>query len=90
MGQIFTVQELKERAKVFAKPIGASYQGILDQLDLVHQAKGRDQIAASFELNKKINDYIAEHPTSGRNQALTQLKEQVTSALGLEHHHHHH
>ncbi|ELU8558005.1 MARTX multifunctional-autoprocessing repeats-in-toxin holotoxin RtxA [Vibrio cholerae] len=79
--QIFTVQELKERAKVFAKPIGASYQGILDQLDLVHQAKGRYQIAASFELNKKINDYIAEHPTSGRNQALTQLKEQVTSAL---------
>ncbi|WP_347363616.1 MARTX multifunctional-autoprocessing repeats-in-toxin holotoxin RtxA [Vibrio vulnificus] len=81
LAQIFTVQELKERAKVFAKPIGASYQGILDQLDLVHQAKGRDQIAASFELNKKINDYIAEHPTSGRNQALTQLKEQVTNAL---------
>ncbi|MCU8435625.1 MARTX multifunctional-autoprocessing repeats-in-toxin holotoxin RtxA [Vibrio vulnificus] len=81
LAQIFTVQELKERAKVFAKPIGASYQGILDQLDLVHQAKGRAQIAASFELNKKINDYIAEHPTSGRNQALTQLKEQVTSAL---------
>ncbi|ELY1390427.1 MARTX multifunctional-autoprocessing repeats-in-toxin holotoxin RtxA [Vibrio vulnificus] len=81
LAQIFTVQELKERAKVFAKPIGASYQGILDQLDLVHQAKGRDQIAASFELNKKINAYIAEHPTSGRNQALTQLKEQVTSAL---------
>ncbi|EPQ9412628.1 MARTX multifunctional-autoprocessing repeats-in-toxin holotoxin RtxA [Vibrio vulnificus] len=81
LAQIFTVQELKERAKVFAKPIGASYQGILDQLDLVHQAKGRDQIAASLELNKKINDYIAEHPTSGRNQALTQLKEQVTSAL---------
>ncbi len=81
LAQIFTVQGLKERAKVFAKPIGASYQGILDQLDLVHQAKGRYQIAASFELNKKINDYIAEHPTSGRNQALTQLKEQVTSAL---------
>ncbi|EIT6974564.1 MARTX multifunctional-autoprocessing repeats-in-toxin holotoxin RtxA [Vibrio vulnificus] len=81
LAQIFTVKELKERAKVFAKPIGASYQGILDQLDLVHQAKGRDQIAASFELNKKINAYIAEHPTSGRNQALTQLKEQVTSAL---------
>ncbi|EOY4513782.1 MARTX multifunctional-autoprocessing repeats-in-toxin holotoxin RtxA [Vibrio vulnificus] len=81
LAQIFTVQELKERAKVFAKPIGASYQGILDQLDLVHQAKGRDQIAASFELNKKINAYIAEHPTSGRNQALTQLKEQVTSVL---------
>ncbi|EGR1890020.1 MARTX multifunctional-autoprocessing repeats-in-toxin holotoxin RtxA [Vibrio vulnificus] len=81
LAQIFTVQELKERAKVFAKPIGASYQGILDQLDLVHRAKGRDQIAASFELNKKINAYIAEHPTSGRNQALTQLKEQVTSAL---------
>ncbi|ELV8758181.1 MARTX multifunctional-autoprocessing repeats-in-toxin holotoxin RtxA [Vibrio vulnificus] len=81
LAQIFTVQELKERAKVFAKPIGASYQGILDQLELVHQAKGRDQIAASFELNKKINAYIAEHPTSGRNQALTQLKEQVTSAL---------
>ncbi|KFK51623.1 RTX toxin [Vibrio vulnificus] len=81
LAQIFTVQELRERAKVFAKPIGASYQGILDQLDLVHQAKGRDQIAASFELNKKINAYIAEHPTSGRNQALTQLKEQVTSAL---------
>ncbi|MEG9415660.1 MARTX multifunctional-autoprocessing repeats-in-toxin holotoxin RtxA [Vibrio cholerae] len=81
LAQIFTVQELKERAKVFAKPIGASYQGILDQLDLVHQAKGCYQIAASFELNKKINDYIAEHPTSGRNQALTQLKEQVTSAL---------
>ncbi|HFC9432328.1 RTX toxin [Vibrio cholerae] len=81
LAQIFTVQELKERAKVFAKPIGASYQGILDQLDLVHQAKGRYQIAASFELNKKINDYIVEHPTSGRNQALTQLKEQVTSAL---------
>ncbi len=79
--QIFTRQELKERANVFAKPIGASYQGILDQLDLVHQTVSRDQIVASFELNKKVNAYIAEHPTSGRNQALTQLKEQVTSAL---------
>ncbi|WP_084720279.1 MARTX multifunctional-autoprocessing repeats-in-toxin holotoxin RtxA [Vibrio neptunius] len=81
VSQIFTRQELKERANVFAKPIGASYQGILDQLDLVHQTVSRDQIVASFELNKKVNAYIAEHPTSGRNQALTQLKEQITSAL---------
>ncbi|EJL6330807.1 MARTX multifunctional-autoprocessing repeats-in-toxin holotoxin RtxA [Vibrio cholerae] len=73
LAQIFTVQELKERAKVFAKPIGASYQGILDQLDLVHQAKGRYQIAASFELNKKINDYTKitfKGSLSGANTAL--------------------
>ncbi|ENM5740088.1 MARTX multifunctional-autoprocessing repeats-in-toxin holotoxin RtxA [Vibrio mimicus] len=81
LSQIFTTQELKESAKVFAEPIGTSYQGILDQLDLVHQTAGRDQIVASFELNKKVNAYIAEHPTSRRNQALTQLKEQITSAL---------
>ncbi|PAS40418.1 adhesin [Vibrio cholerae] len=81
LSQLFTKQELKESAKAFAEPIGTSYQGILDQLDLVHQTAGRDQIVASFELNKKVNAYIAEHPTSRRNQALTQLKEQITSAL---------
>ncbi|MEZ9417999.1 membrane-targeted effector domain-containing toxin, partial [Vibrio sp. 10N.286.49.E1] len=69
LSQIFTAHDLKERAKVFAKPIGASYQAILDQVELVHSSIGRDQVGASFELNKQINNYLAEHPTSGRNLA---------------------
>ncbi|MEZ9654411.1 MARTX multifunctional-autoprocessing repeats-in-toxin holotoxin RtxA [Vibrio splendidus] len=81
LSQIFTAHDLKERAKVFAKPIGASYQAILDQVELVHSSIGRDQVGASFELNKQINNYLAEHPTSGRNLALTTLKEQVNTAL---------
>ncbi|MFA0125676.1 membrane-targeted effector domain-containing toxin, partial [Vibrio sp. 10N.261.48.A2] len=64
-----------------AKPIGASYQSILDQVDLVHHSNGQEQMSASFELCNKINAYLAEHPTSGRNHALTQLKEQVSTEL---------
>ncbi|MEZ8532487.1 MARTX multifunctional-autoprocessing repeats-in-toxin holotoxin RtxA [Vibrio cyclitrophicus] len=81
LSQVFTKQELKDRAKIFAKPIGASYQSILDQVDLVHHSNGQEQMSASFELCNKINAYLAEHPTSGRNHALTQLKEQVSTEL---------
>ncbi|NOJ14427.1 MARTX multifunctional-autoprocessing repeats-in-toxin holotoxin RtxA [Vibrio splendidus] len=81
LSTIMTKQELKDGGKVFAKPIGASYQAILDQVELVHSSIGRDQVGASFELNKQINNYLAEHPTSGRNLALTTLKEQVNIAL---------
>ncbi len=81
LSTIMTKQELKDGGKVFAKPIGASYQAILDQVELVHSSIGRDQVGASFELNKQINNYLAEHPTSGRNLALTTLKEQVNTAL---------
>ncbi|PTP73285.1 MARTX multifunctional-autoprocessing repeats-in-toxin holotoxin RtxA [Vibrio splendidus] len=81
LSTIMTKQELKDGGKVFAKPIGASYQAILDQVELVHSSIGRDQVGASFELNKQINNYLAEHPTSGRNLALTTLKEQVSTAL---------
>lgn len=79
--KVFTREELVKSANVFGKRIGSSYQAILEQVDLVHRAVDRDLVLESFKLNKKINAYIAEHPTSGRNQALTQLKEQVTSAL---------
>ncbi|AQP35968.1 adhesin [Vibrio anguillarum] len=79
--KVFTREELVKSANVFGKRIGSSYQAILEQVDLVHRAVDRDLVLESFKLNNKIIAYLAEHPTSGRNQALTQLKEQVTSAL---------
>ena len=79
--EVFTKEQLKKNAKVFAKPIGVSYQRILDQVGLVHSTTGQDQIAASFELNKKIDAYVEANPASGRNRAFNQLKEQVTNAL---------
>ncbi|OXX70130.1 hypothetical protein B9J87_12990 [Vibrio sp. V19_P1S1T109] len=79
--KVFTREELVKSANVFGKRIGPSYQAILEQVDLVHRAVDRELVLESFKLNNKIIAYLAEHPTSGRNQALTQLKEQVTSAL---------
>nr|WP_245834735.1 MARTX multifunctional-autoprocessing repeats-in-toxin holotoxin RtxA [Vibrio salilacus] len=79
--EVFTREELAKSANVFGKKIGSSYQAILGQVDLVHKAVDRDLVLESFKLNNKIIAYLAEHPTSGRNQALAQLKEQVTSAL---------
>ncbi|MBF4242938.1 membrane-targeted effector domain-containing toxin, partial [Vibrio anguillarum] len=79
--KVFTREELVKSANVFGKRIGSSYQAILEQVDLVHRAVDRELVLESFKLNNKIIAYLAEHPTSGRNQALTQLKEQVTSAL---------
>uniref|UniRef100_UPI001F173E78 MARTX multifunctional-autoprocessing repeats-in-toxin holotoxin RtxA n=3 Tax=Vibrio anguillarum TaxID=55601 RepID=UPI001F173E78 len=79
--KVFTREELVKSANVFGKRIGFSYQAILEQVDLVHRAVDRDLVLESFKLNNKIIAYLAKHPTSGRNQALMQLKEQVTSAL---------
>jgi len=81
LSEVFTKDQLKKNAKVFAKPIGVSYQKILDQVGLVHSTTGRDQIAASFELNKHIDAYVEANPASGRNQAFNQLKGQITNAL---------
>ncbi|WP_017223230.1 MARTX multifunctional-autoprocessing repeats-in-toxin holotoxin RtxA [Moritella dasanensis] len=81
LSEVFTKDQLKKNAKVFAKPIGVSYQRILDQVGLVHSTTGRDQIAASFELNKQIDAYVEANPASGRNQAFNQLKGQITNAL---------
>ncbi|MBF4254257.1 membrane-targeted effector domain-containing toxin, partial [Vibrio anguillarum] len=51
LSSVSTKDELKNEAKVFAKPIGESYQKILDQLDLLHTTQGDKQIEAALRLN---------------------------------------
>ncbi|VXA79991.1 MULTISPECIES: MARTX multifunctional-autoprocessing repeats-in-toxin holotoxin RtxA [Aeromonas] len=73
--------ELKKAAQVFAKPIGESYQGILDQLTVLHSVTGQAQVEAALRLNKLIDDYQTRHEGSGRNPALTQLQSQLNGGL---------
>ncbi|WP_339010108.1 MARTX multifunctional-autoprocessing repeats-in-toxin holotoxin RtxA [Aeromonas popoffii] len=73
--------ELKKAAQVFAKPIGESYQGILDQLTVLHSATGQAQVEAALRLNNLIDGYLARHESSGRNPALSQLQSQLNGSL---------
>lgn len=77
----YSPDELKKAAQVFAKPIGESYQGILDQLAVLHGATGQAQVEAALRLNKLIDDYQTRHEGSGRNPALTQLQSQLNGGL---------
>ncbi|EKO3562959.1 MARTX multifunctional-autoprocessing repeats-in-toxin holotoxin RtxA [Vibrio fluvialis] len=81
LSSVYTKDELKNEAKVFAKPIGESYQKILDQLDLLHTTQGDKQIEAALRLNNLVDDYVSRHETSGRNSALLILKNRVTESL---------
>ncbi|MBR7630388.1 MARTX multifunctional-autoprocessing repeats-in-toxin holotoxin RtxA [Aeromonas popoffii] len=73
--------ELKKAAQVFAKPIGESYQGILDQLTVLHSATGQAQVEAALRLNNLLDGYLARHESSGRNPALSQLQSQLNGSL---------
>ncbi|WP_378080511.1 MARTX multifunctional-autoprocessing repeats-in-toxin holotoxin RtxA [Aeromonas bestiarum] len=77
----YSPDELKKAAQVFAKPIGESYQGILDQLAVLHGATGQAQVEAALRLNKLIDDYQARHEGSGRNPALSKLQSQLNGGL---------
>lgn len=77
----YSPDELKKAAQVFAKPIGESYQGILDQLAVLHGATGQAQVEAALRLNKLIDDYQTKHEGSGRNPALSQLQSQLNGGL---------
>ncbi|MCR9387270.1 MARTX multifunctional-autoprocessing repeats-in-toxin holotoxin RtxA [Vibrio metoecus] len=81
LSSVYTKDELKNEAKVFAKPIGESYQKILDQLDLLHTTQGDKQIEAALILNNLVDDYVSSHEKSGRNTALLILKNRVTESL---------
>ncbi|EGR5063772.1 MARTX multifunctional-autoprocessing repeats-in-toxin holotoxin RtxA [Vibrio cholerae] len=81
LSSVLTKDELKNEAKVFAKPIGESYQKILDQLDLLHATQGGKQLEAGLRLNNLVDDYVSSHEKSGRNTALLSLKNRVTESL---------
>ncbi|AEH32975.1 FrpC [Vibrio anguillarum 775] len=81
LSSVSTKDELKNEAKVFAKPIGESYQKILDQLDLLHTTQGDKQIEAALRLNNLVDDYVSHHEKSGRNTALLSLKNRVSESL---------
>ncbi|TQQ51256.1 MARTX multifunctional-autoprocessing repeats-in-toxin holotoxin RtxA [Vibrio cholerae] len=81
LSSVLTKDELKNEANVFAKPIGESYQKILDQLDLLHATQGDKQLEAALRLNNLVDDYVSSHEKSGRNTALLSLKNRVTESL---------
>ncbi|EJL6308633.1 MARTX multifunctional-autoprocessing repeats-in-toxin holotoxin RtxA [Vibrio cholerae] len=81
LSSVLTKDELKNEAKVFAKPIGESYQKILDQLDLLHATQDDKQLEAGLRLNNLVDDYVSSHEKSGRNTALLSLKNRVTESL---------
>ncbi|EJL6954384.1 MARTX multifunctional-autoprocessing repeats-in-toxin holotoxin RtxA [Vibrio cholerae] len=81
LSSVLTKDELKNEAKVFAKPIGESYQKILDQLDLLHAMQDDKQLEAGLRLNNLVDDYVSSHEKSGRNTALLSLKNRVTESL---------
>ncbi|TYA07964.1 MARTX multifunctional-autoprocessing repeats-in-toxin holotoxin RtxA [Vibrio cholerae] len=81
LSSVLTKNELKDEAKVFAKPIGDSYQKILDQLDFLHATQGDKQLEAALRLNNLVDDYVSSHEKSGRNTALLSLKNRVTESL---------
>ncbi|EJL6464059.1 MARTX multifunctional-autoprocessing repeats-in-toxin holotoxin RtxA [Vibrio cholerae] len=81
LSSVLTKDELKNEAKVFAKPIGESYQKILDQLDLLHATQDDKQLEAGLRLNNLVDDYVSSHEKSGRNTALLSLKNRVMESL---------
>ncbi|TNH80847.1 RTX toxin RtxA [Aeromonas hydrophila] len=78
---VYSPDELKKAAQVFAKPIGESYQQILDQLATLHGASGQAKVEAALRLNKLIDDYLVKHEGSGRNPALSKLQSQLHGNL---------
>ncbi|HHQ4489478.1 TPA: MARTX multifunctional-autoprocessing repeats-in-toxin holotoxin RtxA [Aeromonas hydrophila] len=78
---VYSPNELKKAAQVFAKPIGESYQQILDQLATLHGASGQAKIEAALRLNNLIDDYLVKHEGSGRNPALSKLQSQLHGNL---------
>ncbi|ELM3750857.1 MARTX multifunctional-autoprocessing repeats-in-toxin holotoxin RtxA [Aeromonas dhakensis] len=78
---VYSPDELKKAAQVFAKPIGESYQQILDQLATLHGASGQAKVEAALRLNNLIDDYLVKHEGSGRNPALSKLQSQLHGNL---------
>ncbi|HAT2491874.1 TPA: MARTX multifunctional-autoprocessing repeats-in-toxin holotoxin RtxA [Aeromonas hydrophila] len=78
---VYSPDELKKAAQVFAKPIGESYQQILDQLATLHGASGQTKVEAALRLNNLIDDYLVKHEGSGRNPALSKLQSQLHGNL---------
>ncbi|WP_324017071.1 MARTX multifunctional-autoprocessing repeats-in-toxin holotoxin RtxA [Aeromonas hydrophila] len=78
---VYSPDELKKAAQVFAKPIGESYQQILDQLATLHGASGGAKVEAALRLNNLIDDYLVKHEGSGRNPALSKLQSQLHGNL---------
>lgn len=77
LNELITKDGLRKEAKVFAKPIGPSYQAILDELDRIHNLTGNEQLAAGFELYQRITRYLDAHPDSKRNTALSNVQTQL-------------
>ncbi len=79
-GGIWSVAELKTNAHVTLKPIGESYQAIIDKLTQLHATSPAGYDAVSGQLISLIDGYIQTHG-SGRSKALALLKDQVTQSL---------
>ncbi|WP_323854280.1 MARTX multifunctional-autoprocessing repeats-in-toxin holotoxin RtxA [Xenorhabdus koppenhoeferi] len=77
LNELITKDGLRKEASVFAKPIGPSYQAILDKLDHIHNLTGNEQLSAGFELYQHITRYLNAHPDSKRNTALSGVQTQL-------------
>ncbi|WP_319938238.1 MARTX multifunctional-autoprocessing repeats-in-toxin holotoxin RtxA [Xenorhabdus littoralis] len=77
LNELITKDGLRKEASVFAKPIGPSYQAILDKLDHIHNLTGNEQLSAGFELYQRITRYLNAHPDSKRNTTLSGVQTQL-------------
>ncbi|KAA1193598.1 membrane-targeted effector domain-containing toxin [Photorhabdus heterorhabditis] len=78
---LITSDNLRKGAAIFAKRIGPSYQGILDELEHLHNLSGNEQFTAGFELHRRITRYLEEHPDSKRNTALRRTQTQLEDLM---------
>ncbi|CNH42098.1 MARTX multifunctional-autoprocessing repeats-in-toxin holotoxin RtxA [Yersinia pekkanenii] len=78
---IFSRNELKKQASVMGKPIGSSYQQILNTINIVNSTSSSERIKNIFTLRKQVESYISKHPTSGRNKAFVTLGQKIDATL---------
>ncbi|MCJ8349618.1 MARTX multifunctional-autoprocessing repeats-in-toxin holotoxin RtxA [Moritella sp.] len=80
---VAAVSEVKKQAAVTGKRIGNSYQDILDKLAQFHETSPVGKRVIAQELESAISQYVAEHPSSGRNSALLHLQQSLENGESL-------
>ncbi|SGY96223.1 Autotransporter adhesin [Moritella viscosa] len=80
---VAAVSEVKKQAAVTGKRIGNSYQDILDKLAQFHETSPVGKRVIAQELESAISQYVAEHPSSGRNSALLHLQQSLENGDSL-------
>ncbi|GAB3514815.1 membrane-targeted effector domain-containing toxin [Photobacterium alginatilyticum] len=80
MDGVMSSEQLVKEASVFGKRRGDAYNAIVDVLS-TFKSESQPQPEAAFKLIGLIDSYTADHPNSGRNNALRILKEQLETSL---------